>query len=431
MNLAILLLLTQTFPSPGPSPRSASSSFAGTFLHNRVLTLDHTQAGASDSANYPMLVHSPNGTVNTAATAVTLATGDNFPTWMSGGPVMINGIIYTIASRTSGSALVLTGSAGTQTGVVYSGTPWLATAVNGGDVQNTVTQTGGAAITIPADVVFTSDTCVTSTGGWEWDTYSATTGIANIWVKVPTVSHTSNSTVTECYDNTSIITQQMTVSSTWTGGSYVVVMHLPDGTTPTFADSSSSANTGTNTSTTATVGNIDGGVAHVTASHQFFTSGTANVPGAAAVRSASIWFNKNDSTTDVIYAIGPNTSGKIFGNYITGAGVVTFFNNGGGDTATSKTVTQNGTVWYHLAQTYDGTIVHSYVNGIDVLDKTIALNTTATPSTVGENPGGASWFTGKTDEYRISSTNLSIDWFLLDYNSQVANSTVVAVGTEN
>ena len=403
-------------------------SFAGTFLHNRILTVDHTQAGSSDSANYPMLIHSPNGTVNTVTTAVTLASGDNFPTWMSSGPIMINGTVYTISARGSASTLTLTGSAGTQTGVAYSGTPWLATTTNGGDVQNTVTQTGGNAITIPADVVFTTDTCQTGTGGWEFETYSATTGVANIWVNIPLVSHTADKTLRECYDNTSISTQQGSVSSTWSGGSYVAVLHLPNGSTPFFGDSSSSANMGTNSSTTATTGEIDGGVSF---SNAFFTTGTTNVPGAAATRSGSIWFNKNSGTTDVIWAIGPNTTNKVFGNYVTTGGVVTFFNDGGNDTATSKTVTQNGTVWYYLTQSYDGTAVHTYVNGLDVLDKTVTLNTTATPVNVGQNPGTSNRFGGKADEFRISTAALSIDWFLLDYNSQVTNSTVVSTGTEN
>jgi len=60
-----------------------------------------------------------NGQVTTNGTAVSLSSGSNFQSSMVGNPIMINGVVYTVATVTSGTALTLTASAGTQTGASY------------------------------------------------------------------------------------------------------------------------------------------------------------------------------------------------------------------------------------------------------------------------------------------------------------------------
>lgn len=62
------------------------------------------------------------GTVNTSGTAVTWASGDYFPySWVAGSYIKIGSSgFYQIASVTSGTALTLMTSAGTQTGAAYS-----------------------------------------------------------------------------------------------------------------------------------------------------------------------------------------------------------------------------------------------------------------------------------------------------------------------
>jgi len=65
------------------------------------------------------------GIVSTAGTAVTWTSGAVFVTGSSwvGQSITINGVVYTIASVTDNHDLVLTTSAGTQTGVTYTVTP--------------------------------------------------------------------------------------------------------------------------------------------------------------------------------------------------------------------------------------------------------------------------------------------------------------------
>ncbi len=61
------------------------------------------------------------GTVDTSGTAVTFASGTNFPTdgSVNGALIAINGVIYTISSVADGSNLTLMTSAGTQSGVSF------------------------------------------------------------------------------------------------------------------------------------------------------------------------------------------------------------------------------------------------------------------------------------------------------------------------
>jgi hypothetical protein len=61
------------------------------------------------------------GTVNTVGTAVAWVSGTNFPADAAGLRITINSVAYTIASVTSSTALILTSSAGTQSGVTFAG----------------------------------------------------------------------------------------------------------------------------------------------------------------------------------------------------------------------------------------------------------------------------------------------------------------------
>ena len=61
------------------------------------------------------------GTVNTSGTAVTWVSGDKFGTgWTAGKAIIINSVVYMVASVTSDAALTLTATAGTQSAAVYS-----------------------------------------------------------------------------------------------------------------------------------------------------------------------------------------------------------------------------------------------------------------------------------------------------------------------
>lgn len=63
------------------------------------------------------------GTVNTVGTAVAWVSGDTFDTYWNGQSIVINTVTYVISSVTSSVTLVLTATAGSQSGVAFSITP--------------------------------------------------------------------------------------------------------------------------------------------------------------------------------------------------------------------------------------------------------------------------------------------------------------------
>src|SRR5262249_30730258 len=70
--------------------------------------------------------------------------------------------------------------------ILISGTyPYLATTSNGGNVTNP----NGY------DIIFTSDDAGTTMLPFEQESYSASTGTINYWVRIPTLSHTADTVI--------------------------------------------------------------------------------------------------------------------------------------------------------------------------------------------------------------------------------------------
>ena len=133
--------------------------------------------------------------------------------------------------------------------VLISGTySYLATTANGGNVQNS----NGY------DVIFTSDAGCANKLNHEVETYSATTGAVNYWVKVPTVSHSSDTTIYLCYGNSIITADQSNKTAVW-DANYKGVWHLPNGSSLSATDSTANANGGTISGVVAAAAKTDGG----------------------------------------------------------------------------------------------------------------------------------------------------------------------------
>src|ERR1700747_1327387 len=120
---------------------------------------------------------------------------------------------------------------------------YLATTANGGNVTNA----NGY------DITFTSDAAGTSPLAYEQESYSASTGKVSYWVKVPTLSHTTDTVIYMFYGNSSVTTDQSNKTAVW-DSNYAGVWHLPNGSTLSASDTTSNANNGTITGATATAG---------------------------------------------------------------------------------------------------------------------------------------------------------------------------------
>src|SRR6185369_15030460 len=119
--------------------------------------------------------------------------------------------------------------------MLISGTySYLGTATNGGQVQNP----NGY------DIIFTSDCAGTNQLAHEIESYNPATGAVALWVKIPNLSHTTDTTIYVWYGNPAISSSQENRASVW-DSAYKGVWHLkenPAGVPPQVLDSTSNAN---------------------------------------------------------------------------------------------------------------------------------------------------------------------------------------------
>src|SRR3990167_5778401 len=153
----------------------------------------------------------------------------------------------------------------------YDGTgtePDLRTTANGGNVENASGY----------DIQFFSDSDLTTRLAAERESFVATTGVVNFWVKVPTLDYDNDTVIYIAYGDSGISTDPNDdatygATSTW-NANYLGVWHLPDGTTLTALDSTSNNNDGTLTNTpTAAAGQIDGAADFESSSDQYINVG--------------------------------------------------------------------------------------------------------------------------------------------------------------
>lgn len=311
----------------------------------------------------------------------------------------------------------------------------LATVANGGLVQNTTTQTGSSYTgTVPADLIFTSDSACGTKLNWEVESYSATTGALIAWVQLPTLSHTTNTVIELCWDNSSVSSFQGNVHGTW-DGTFTAVYHLPNGSTLNTNDSTTnSVNLTNNNSATAVAGQIDGAVNLSAASSQYLSSSSGLQTSAMSyevwVKPASFPNAYNtvmstDGSTSQFFDMHVKSNGKL-ALYLATSGGTADYDGTGTNTLSAGTT-------YMLVMTYvTSTGLVGYVNGAVDGNTTFngTISTGGTTLNIGNNlPNfGGRYFDGMVDEARISNVARSADWITADYNNQKSNSTMVVFG---
>ena len=140
---------------------------------------------------------------------------------------------------------------------LISGTySYFAASGNGGVVHNLTTQSGGAAIAVPADLIFATDaTCSKPLSGWEFEAYASSTGAMTAWVNIGTLSSTADASIVACAGNASVTTWQGNVGSVW--NAFNRVYHF--GSSLSMADSAGNGDLSMY-GLTATSGQIGGAV---------------------------------------------------------------------------------------------------------------------------------------------------------------------------
>jgi hypothetical protein len=280
------------------------------------------------------------------------------------------------------------------------------------------------------DILFTNSNG-TSKLSHEIETFSTLSGSKSLvaWVKVPNLSHTVDTVLYLYYGNGDVSSQQ-NKTDVWSG--YAMSQHLTDATTATVADSKnvypgnkSSANNPNQSDAKIFKG-------------QDFTGDTIDFGDLTALNSASKftisgWVNSNNY--GVFGAIFSKEAQYSYNNdlllYQDSNSLCLQVDNGGdggGSFATNGVMTAGN--WYLLTAVFDGTQsgnanrMKIYLNGSM---ETLAFGSYSVPATSANLPGvsakagsydNSSSFSGKLDEFRVSSNAYSGDWALTEYNNQ-------------
>jgi len=304
--------------------------------------------------------------------------------------------------------------------VLISGTyAYLANTANGGCVTNA----NGY------DIVFTSDASGNTPLPYERESYSASTGVVELWVQVPVVSHTSDTVIYMFYGNSSVTSDQTNHSGTW-DSNFKAVWHLANGTTLSGADSSANGVNGINSGMAATAGLIDGAAAgDGGAGHQI---NTGNNPYPSSTFSSSgltlsAWV-KPVSTSGISQVV------SLEGAYVldVNSGNAGFEINGSGSDLASSVPVPTGS-WTYIVGTSDSSgNVKLYVNGAlssNASQSFYNLDLLMRPYSLGGHPVYSGYnFNGIIDEARISNVARSADWIATEYNNQNGSSSFYGVG---
>lgn len=285
------------------------------------------------------------------------------------------------------------------------------------------------------DIAFYSDTNGTVLQ-WEIERYTATTGEVIAWVKIPSLSSSSDTVIYVYYGNPTVTSAVNTPANVWTN-SFLEVWHYKDGTTLSFAESSGagSAQNPTNAPTAAT-GQVDGAMGLASASSQHAetggsVSGTNALTYSAWVKATSFpstyafILNKSFSGTNYISLGVKSSNSKMYYQVL----ATTDRSSDGVGTATLSTGT-----WYYVTMTYDSTNgLIGYVNATQ--DATVSANgnasaTAAAIATGYERFSSGKLWNGTVDEARVATVARSADWITTEYNNQSSPSTFETLGSE-
>jgi len=325
--------------------------------------------------------------------------------------------------------------------------PLLKVTGSGGQITSSGTQSGGGAVTMPFDLIFTSDSAGTTKIPWEFEKYVTTTGEIVVWVKVATLSASVDTVFYLWFGDAAVGTQQntstMSPANVW-NSNFAAVYHLADGTTLKLSDSTSNSNTLTNLNTvTAAAGQIDGAANFVAVSAQRLTNVSATGINfqlnsswslSAWIKSASNGANKQiicngayGAQTGFCFLIAP--SGKL--------GIAVVSASGGSNyKSVESSINVDDNTWRHCVATYDGSGGASgfrlYINGS--LDASSTITNDGSPGTLASSaivvgglaPIGSQEFNGQIDEPRVIGSQMSADWILSEYNNQIAPGTFLS-----
>ena len=265
----------------------------------------------------------------------------------------------------------------------------------------------------------------------EIESYRSGTGALVAWVKVPSVTSSSNTTIYMYYGYPSS-TDQQNKNNVW-DTNYKAVWHLNETGTGTRFDSTINANNANprnydgNEATTGKIGGAD----YFEGTNDYLdSSNTIGITG-NAVRTITFWANLGNTNRNGMVVWGTNVANSQFGASVRNTHYFLWGYGGGNDWDTG--IIPATASWHHHAVINDGTTGRWYVDGSQ-LSSGFAHTYATTNSivTIGREVDGAtiSYMLGTIDEVRISDSARSTSWITTEYNNQNSPATFHYLGNQ-
>jgi YD repeat-containing protein len=312
----------------------------------------------------------------------------------------------------------------------------LATTANGGHVTNP----NGY------DIIFTSDPAGQNILNYEMEEYNPVTGQVIAWVRIPTLSHMSDTVIYVFYGNSSIISSRQNPAGVW-DANYLDVLHLDETTGTTVYDSTSNGNNGTKVSqsspTALSTGKIGGSQSFNGTSDYIVLP--PSMTSALTVFSVSFWTNSTDLTSNGTYwnraeFLGDATYGAPSGDFgvNTNSGYLgewSGMNSSGDNSLITIDLIDDGK-WHRIDAVNNGSTIKLYLDNVDTGDNIssgLAMDSYGWYLGAQHVQGGnaASYHQGSLDEFRFSNSARSADWITAEYNNQSSPSTFYTIYPEN
>lgn len=316
--------------------------------------------------------------------------------------------------------------------VMLSGTySYLATTANGGGVKNN----NGY------DILFYSDIELKTKLDHQIEKYVSTTGEVVMWIRIPTLNGTCDTTIYMTYGDSRLTSNPST--DIWPTN-YKMVYHFGTSDSFSLTDSTSNAANLTQSGTssvTATTGKLDGAGNWDVNDYLSVANGSggSNANFGTNDFTISTWVNTSNTALQYFASKRVNNNGhsSFWGLTIQPGGVAAIEVDQDGVGTNYKalvgTVSVADGTWKHLVVTRIGATVYIYVNGsFDISGSgagTANISNTE-PVEIGRysGKGTTNHFTGNLDEFRIiNGTALSADWITAEYNNQNNPSTFYTI----
>jgi hypothetical protein len=263
----------------------------------------------------------------------------------------------------------------------------------------------------------------------EVEAYVPLTGQLIAWVKVPSISSSTDTVIYLYYGDSSVTSTQESPAAVW-DDSHKGVWHLG----ANFNDSTSNANHGTpnGPSPGIAAGKVGGGKDFDGVDDYIRVSNSASLQMTGALTIEG-WVNLrgfgSGSDVDIIGRKGENAPNKYQLNVVNRTLSMQLEEND--DLGVHGATTLSANTWYHVVGTWDGTTRRVFVNGtqdgFNTRSGTIATDTRA--FYIGGR-SGTDLSNGIIDEVRISNVARSADWVRTTFNNQSSPGSFYSLGGE-